>query len=83
MFSSFRHDSLDFLYSGVILGYMTYKKLAELILAMPPEIQEFDVSILDANIDEIIPMHRLAKIVEDGDFSDVLEVGHPVIVINA
>ena len=60
---------------------MTYKELAKLIAALPEDKQNMDVTALLEYEGEIVPVKYFGYILEGGDYSDVLEVGHPVLEI--
>jgi len=56
---------------------MTYADLARIIKSMPKEKQKQDVTVFDARDDEYRPVFS----VEEEEEDDVLEKGHPFLVI--
>jgi len=61
---------------------MTYKALALMILALPEEQQNADVTVFDVGIVEANPVKGFYQVDENSNVGDVLDVGHPVLTIN-
>lgn len=61
---------------------MTYKELAEKILALPVERQNDDVTISLDISEEALPATYFHCIQKDDMLDGVLDFGHPVIAIN-
>ena len=59
---------------------MTYKQLSEAINKMTEEQQNSDVTVYDTASDEYFPSERYDFADGNGEF--VLDVGHPLLIIN-
>ena len=61
---------------------MTYKRLAEEILKLPPELQETDATVSCDISEEAFQVKNL-YLTREGDFLDgVLDIPHPVLTID-
>lgn len=62
---------------------MTYKQLSAAILAMPQDVQNCDVTVVLTQENEVYPMKSLGRIISGGEWSDILDLDHPIILIDA
>ena len=61
---------------------MTYKQLAEQILALPPERQNDTATVSCDIAQEAIPVKSLISVQKDDILDGVLDIGHVVISID-
>jgi hypothetical protein len=65
------------------MHYLTYKELGELISKMSDEQKNQTATIIDHIEGEAHPVEGASQIIEDGEMSDVLDVGHIVLSIRS